>query len=84
MTTRAIYEVFFLKDDTFARLAVLSEFCFQPATAVNVLECLSTSFTAEKVKLYLFRSGFLCMLSHSDTCSCLSGTELHKFHRFVN
>ena len=49
MTTRVIYEVFFLKDDTFARPAVLSEFCFQPATAVNVLECLSTSFTAEKV-----------------------------------
>ena len=50
MTTRVIYEVFFLKDDTFARLAVLSEFCFQPATAgLNVLECLSTSFTAEKV-----------------------------------
>ena len=48
MTARVISELF-LKDDTFAWVTVFSEFCLQPATAVNVFECPSTSFIDEKV-----------------------------------
>ena len=48
MTSRVISELF-LKDDTFAWVTVFSEFCLQPATAVNVFECPSTSFIDEKV-----------------------------------
>ena len=45
---RVISELF-LKDDTFVWVAVFSEFCLQPATAVNVFECPSTSFIDQKV-----------------------------------
>ena len=48
MTARVISELF-LKVDTFAWVTVFSEFCLQPATAVNVFECPSTSFIDEKV-----------------------------------
>ena len=43
----------FLKDDTFVWVAVFSEFCLQPATAVNVFECPSTSFIGDDQYQYL-------------------------------
>ena len=49
---RVISELF-LKDDTFVWVAVFSEFCLQPATAVNVFECPSTSFIDDDQYQYL-------------------------------
>ena len=51
-SARVISELF-LKDDTFVWVAVFSEFCLQPATAVNVFECPSTSFIDDDQYQYL-------------------------------